>query len=87
MRRAARVDSNQQEIVDALRKVGVKVEIVGKPLDLLLWCRGVTSFMECKTADGRFTKEQVEFMASWPGVIHVAHSPEEAVRQCWVRFT
>jgi hypothetical protein len=36
--------------------------------------------MECKTADGRFTKEQVEFMASWPGVIHVAHSPEEAVR-------
>lgn len=74
------MDSNQPAIVDALRKVGVSVEVIGKPLDLLLCCRGVTSLGECKAGDGRFTKEQVEFIARWPGRVHVFRSPEEAVR-------
>jgi hypothetical protein len=41
--------------------------------------------MECKTpaSEGgrdRLTKEQVDFIARWPGTVHVVRSPEEAVR-------
>ena len=79
-RRAARIDDNQPDIIRALKAIGCSVEIIGKPVDLLLHYRGVYSLMECKATDGRFTKDQVEFFARWPGTVHVAHSPEEAVR-------
>lgn len=80
MRRAAKIDDSQTEIVKALRAVSVSVEIIGKPLDLLLCHRGETALMECKSEGGRFTKDQVEFIARWPGKIHVAKTAEEAVR-------
>ena len=82
MRRAARVDENQQAIVDALKRVGVSVEIIGKPVDLLICCRGETALLEVKNPDGgdRLTKDQVEFIARWPGKIHIARSVEEALR-------
>lgn len=83
MRRAAKADDNQDEIIKALRRVGVSVEIIGKPVDLLLYHRGATSLMEVKNKDGRnrLTKDQVEFIARWPGKIHVVHTPEEAVAE------
>lgn len=82
MRRAANIDKNQPEIVSALRHIGVSVEIIGKPLDLLLWHRGEYSLMEIKNPDGfdRMTKDQVEFIARWPGRIHIVRSKEEAIR-------
>lgn len=80
MRRAAKIDDNQPEIVKALKAIGVSVEIIGKPLDLLLCHRGETLLMEVKASDGRYTEDQIKFMARWPGKIHVARSPEEAVR-------
>lgn len=82
MRHAARIDNNQTAIVDALKKVGVSVEIIGKPLDLLICCRGETALMEIKNPERseEWTKDQVEFIARWPGKIHVARSAEEAVR-------
>jgi hypothetical protein len=83
MRRAAKTDSNQQDIVNALRAVCVQVEVIGKPVDLLVCDRmGVTSLMEVKNADGRdqLTKSQVEFIARWPGQIHIVRTPDEAVR-------
>ena len=82
MRRAAKVDSNQQAIVDALRRVGVQVEVIGKPLDLLICCRGETALLEVKNPDGgdRLTRDQVEFIARWPGKIHIARSVDEALR-------
>lgn len=88
MRRAARVDNNQAEIVAALRRCGISVEVVGKPLDLLICCRGVTSLGECKskrpTSEGGshgLTKEQVDFVSRWPGKIHTLTSPEQAVAE------
>jgi hypothetical protein len=80
--RAARVDDNQTGIVDALRAVGVSVEIIGKPVDLLLCHRGETLLMEVKNPDGkdRLTKDQVEFIARWPGKVHIVHSIDEALR-------
>ena len=87
MRRAARTDKNQAAIVEALKAVCVSVEIIGKPVDLLICCRGVTSLMECKNPDrtsedpeSRLTQAQVEFIARWPGKVHVVRTAEEAVR-------
>lgn len=82
MRRAARTDDNQEAIVKALRQIGVAVEIIKQPVDLLIHHRGVTSVMEVKNPDGRdeLTKDQVEFIARWPGTVHVVRSVEEAMR-------
>jgi hypothetical protein len=70
-------------VVDALKRIGVSVEIIGKPVDLLICHRGETALMEIKNADGRdrLTKEQIEFIARWPGKVHVVHTAEEAVRE------
>lgn len=35
-RYAAKVDSTQKAIVDGLRKIGFRVEIIGEPVDLLV---------------------------------------------------
>lgn len=63
-----------------MRSIGVAVEYIKKPLDLLIHYRGQTALMEVKMEEGRFTKDQVEFMARWPGPIHVVRSVEEAIR-------
>jgi hypothetical protein len=79
LRRAARIDDNQTAIIDALKRVGVSVEIIGKPLDLLICVRGETLLLEVKNSErtsdqpqSRWTKDQVEFIARWPGRVHVA---------------
>jgi hypothetical protein len=83
MRHAARTDANQAAIVKALKAVGVSVEYIKLPFDLVVFNPRTreTAFMECKTEDGRFTKQQLEFISRWPGKIYTARSPEDAVRQ------
>lgn len=82
MRRAAKIDANQTAIVDRLRACSVSVEIIGKPLDLLICHQGQTALMEVKNPEGKneFTKDQVEFLARWPGKVHIVRSPDEALR-------
>ena len=85
---AKRVDDCQKPIVDALRAAGIAVYVIGLPLDLLCAVRRPGGswrhvLLEVKDADGRFTKTQAEFMAEWPGEIHVVRSPEEALRACF----
>ena len=81
MRRAAKQDSNQSAIIDRLRQCAVSVEIIGKPVDLLICHRGETSLMEVKNPDGKdtLTKAQVEFIARWPGRVHIVRSVREAI--------
>jgi hypothetical protein len=81
MRRAANVDKNQQAIVNGLRNMGVSVECIKKPVDLLVCFRGETSLMEVKNRDGfnRITKDQAEFFARWPGKVHIVRSLQEAI--------
>lgn len=94
MRRAAKIDDNQPAIVKALKAIGVASEYIKKPLDLLVHSKffcphctkeidgGMTVLMEVKNRDGKnqLTPDQVEFIARWPGKIHVVHTPEEAIR-------
>jgi len=81
VRRAARVDDNQAAVVAALRKIGASVEIIGKPLDLLVYYRYETSLIEVKNPAGRnkLTDAQLDFLATWPGALYVVRSPEDAI--------
>jgi hypothetical protein len=87
------VDANQTEIVDGLRKCGISVENIKEPVDLLVWAKafcpcckaelpdGQVVPVEIKNPDGgRLTKAQVEFIARWPGKVHVVETLQEALR-------
>ena len=88
MRQAARVDASQPMIISALRKIGASVLLlhqVGRGVpDLLVWHRtlaGVGRYllMEIKERGKGPNDEQREFMASWPGEIHIVHNVPEAL--------
>jgi hypothetical protein len=76
MRRAAKVDANQPEIVAALRKVGADVTslaAVGEGVpDLLVGFRGATVLIEVKDGSKppsarQLTADQIEWHAAWRG--------------------
>ena len=80
MRHASRTDDCQAEIVKALRSAGIAVYYLKLPVDLLCWHRGRYVLLECKDDDGRISKVQAEFLASWPGELYIVRSPMEALR-------
>ena len=61
MRRAARVDASQAEIVAALRAGGAYVWIAGLPLDLIVGFQGKTALVECKVLTGVKKRTQSRF--------------------------
>ena len=68
MRRAARVDVNQAEIVAALRNAGAFVWIIGLPVDLLVGYKNHTLLMEIKASNKkRLTDLQKDFFEKWTG--------------------
>lgn len=79
----AKIDANQPEIIKALEACAVKVYVIKKPVDLLCCTQaGELFLLEVKNPDGsdRITKEQAEFMSTWPGTVHVVRSAAEAVK-------
>jgi Holliday junction resolvase len=68
----ARIDTNQKEIVEALRKAGATVVSLaamkhGCP-DLLVGYAGETILIEVKRdAKSKFTPDQLEFLGKWRG--------------------
>lgn len=81
MRRAAKIDDNQPAIVEALQKIGAKCYYLKKPVDLLVGYRGKNVVLEVKNRNGKdeITKDQADFIATWPGQVDVVYTPEEAV--------
>ena len=88
MRRAAKVDANQSEIVAAFRKAGATVtplHAVGQGCpDLLVGFRGVNYAVEVK--DGakppsarKLTPDQVSWHDTWRGQVAVVKSAAEAL--------
>ena len=88
MSRAAKVDSNQREIVAALRGVGVTVQTlhtVGKGCpDLLIGVRGTNLLIEVK--DGakppsarKLTPDEEDWHAKWRGQVAIVESVEQAL--------
>jgi hypothetical protein len=90
MRKRGKVDGNQAEIVDALRKVGASVESLasvgsGVP-DLLVGYMGTTHLLEVKADDGKLNDDQWAWHASWKGLKpNVVRSISDAFNAVGVR--
>jgi len=88
MRRAARIDANQNNIVKALRAAGASVRVItqgdGIP-DLLLGYNGHTLLMELKDGDKppsarKLTEAEHKFFDEWKGgSLSIVNSVEEAL--------
>ena len=88
MRRAARVDANQRQVVAALRAIGCSVQhlhTVGQGCpDILVGCRGTNLLMEIK--DGRkpknarrLTADEAAWHKEWGGQVIVVATIAEAI--------
>ena len=81
MRRAAKVDQNHAEVVEALRKLPCEVlslAAVGKGVpDLLCLFRNRLILLEVKAEGEKQNQAQMEFASRWP--VAVVRSGEEAV--------
>lgn len=89
MRRAARVDANQAEIVSALRAVGASVRslaMVGSDLpDLLVGFRNRTFLLELKDgskppSQRKLRPGQQRFFDTWQGQVAKVESVDEALK-------
>lgn len=84
MRRAAKSDRNQAEIVDALRKAGVSVQSLhrvggGVPDLMCARERRDAVLMEVKRPGGKLNELQKKWRYLWRGHIHVVTTPLEAL--------
>jgi hypothetical protein len=88
MRRAARIDANQPEIVKALRAVGASVQILsavghGCP-DILVGYQGRNFLFEIKDgskppSDRRLTPAEEKWFGAWRGQCRVVESEHGAL--------
>jgi hypothetical protein len=84
-RRAARIDDNQNEIVEEFRARGASVKVVSQVkgfVDIVVGYRGHNFLIEIK--DGRkppsarkLTDDEIEFHASWRGTCQVIEGRDE----------
>jgi Holliday junction resolvase len=81
MRRAAKVDANQPEIVKYLRDCGFTVTLLhavgGGCPDLLAGKHGVNYLIEVKGKRGKLTKAQVTWHDEWRGQKMVVRCVED----------
>lgn len=94
MRRAAKVDANQEQVVEALRAAGASVQTlaaVGKGVpDLLVGYQGQTLLLEVKDgrkplSQRRLTEDQLKWHGAWRGgPLAVVDGPEAALRMLGV---
>ena len=84
MRYALRVDANQTQVKSALEAAGYQVEVIGKPLGLLVGNdkTGRLMFQEVKVPGGKPTQFQRGFFERWGGyaAVSLVDSPECALR-------
>lgn len=89
LRRAARVDANQGEIVDGLRQIGCSVAITsslgsGFP-DLCVGSRGRNSLLEIKQSGvspskRALTEDEAKWHADWKGQVATVEGLQEAIK-------
>ena len=85
MRTAAKIDANQPEVVDALRKAGISVQstaAIGKGFPDLVAANGDGKvwLIEIKGPKGKLTPDQEQFISGWRGVVHIVRSADDALR-------
>lgn len=82
VRRAARTDANQKEIVTKLRKRGYSVwpdcAKLGRGFpDLLVAKDGLSTLVEIKTGNGKLTPDQCRFIENWKAPVVIALCAED----------
>ena len=85
MRRAARADTNQTEIVAAYRRLGASVQHLhtigqGCP-DLLVGIGGLNVLVEVKHGKGKLTPDEERWHDLWRGQVEIGYSVDEAVKR------
>jgi hypothetical protein len=84
VRRAARIDRNQVDVVIALRKIGATVQhlhtVGGGCPDLLVGFRGRNMLLEVKS-DGGLNDLETEWHRDWRGKVATIYTPEEAIHE------
>jgi hypothetical protein len=87
MRRAARRDDNERDIIKAMRECGAFVKAVNDEgaFDLLVWYNGHTLLLEVKDGSKppsarRLTDAEQKFHDEWPGNnLYIVNSVQEAL--------
>jgi hypothetical protein len=87
MRRAARRDNGEQDIIKAMRAEGAFVKVINDEgtFDLLCCYNGRTLLLEIKDGSKppsarRLTDAEQKFHDAWPGDnLHIINSAEEAI--------
>jgi hypothetical protein len=87
MRRAARRDDNEKDIIKAMRECGAFVKAVNDEgaFDLLVWYNGHTLLLEVKDGSKppsarRLTDAEQKFHDEWPGNnLYIVKSVQEAL--------
>ncbi|MCY7276559.1 MAG: hypothetical protein LH702_23205 [Phormidesmis sp. CAN_BIN44] len=88
MRRAARVDANQSEIIKAFREVGCSVfplHTVGRGFpDLAVGCRGLNLLVEIKNGSKcpsaqKLTPDEARFFQDWRGQVATVACSQDAI--------
>lgn len=82
---AAKIDKNQPEIVAALRSAGISVQStagMGKGFPDLVAANsdGKVWLIEVKGPKGKLTDDQILWIESWRGVVHIVRSADEALK-------
>lgn len=89
LRRAAKVDANQMEIIDGLRFLGASVQplhTIGKGCpDLLVGWRQTNYLLEVKNpamppSKRKLTSDQVEWKHQWCGTVNIVESLNDALK-------
>jgi hypothetical protein len=87
MRRAARRDNGEQDIIEAMRAEGAFVKAINDKgtFDLLCWYNGRTLLLEIKDGSKppsarRLTPAELKFHDEWPGDnLYIVNSVKEAI--------
>jgi len=89
VRTAAKRDTNERAIIEALETAGYAVQRLSEPgvPDLLVYgwngrhCGARCEYwlLEVKMPGEKLTQAQVKWHAAWPGNVSVVHTPEEAL--------
>ena len=90
-RYAAKVDANHAEIVAALRTAGFYVCDTsrlgnGFPDLLCVNKQGLVVLLEVKTDGGTLTNKEREFHDSYPGLLYIVRSAEEAIDKMQMKW-
>lgn len=80
-------DTNEKDIVKAIRRIGAKVVHMDKPCDLLVGYRGQNFLLEVKLPMGprggsshsQLNDDQKDFDSTWPGQFDVVRTAEDAI--------